>query len=182
MRSDELLLRRLACTAHLVGGIAGEFYTMNAAHYNTTAPPSFDHEPHVAQASFGRLLTNSSVAVLRGSHGANVARVDKEGTRIVSLHTADGRVLGAPPYHLVSFVPQCFGIRFHIFFIIRSVSIHRCVLPCRYRRMLPMPMVFKLMVSCSTDGVQVRPCSSMRVTRVTSLRLRVEAGQWAASL
>ena len=84
-----------AAHEHLVGGVAAEFYSLNAAHYNTTAPPSWDHEPQVAQASFDRLLANSTVTILRGGHGANVAHVEKDGKRIVALHTADGRVLGA---------------------------------------------------------------------------------------
>ena len=71
---------------------------MNAAHYNTTAPPSYNHEPHVAQASFDRMLANSTVTVLRGGHGANVATVNKVGERIVSLHTSDGRAFAADVY------------------------------------------------------------------------------------
>ena len=80
---------------HLIGGIAGEFYSMNAAHYNTTAPPSYNHEPHVAQASFHQILANSTVTLLRGGHGANLARVAKRGRQVASLQTADGRELTA---------------------------------------------------------------------------------------
>jgi hypothetical protein len=50
------------------------------------------------QASFGRLLANSTVAILRGGHGANVESVSKVGSRIASLRTADGRVLSATAF------------------------------------------------------------------------------------
>ncbi len=84
----------------IIGGVALEFYTANAKHYNTTAPPSWDHEPHVAQASMASLLSNSTVTVIRGltTHGSNVAHVTKSGTRIVSLQTADGRVFSATAF------------------------------------------------------------------------------------
>ena len=84
-----------AASGGLIGGIAAEFYRANAAHYGTTAPPSWNHEPHVAQASFNHLLANSTVSVLRGGHGANVVSVTKQGLRIVSLQTADGRAFSA---------------------------------------------------------------------------------------
>ena len=84
----------------IIGGIALEFYSANAKHYNTTAPPSWDHEPHVAQASIDRLLSDSTVAIIRGLtvHGSNVVDVIKNGTRIVSLRTADGRVFAATAF------------------------------------------------------------------------------------
>jgi hypothetical protein len=78
-------------TLGLIGGIAGEFYSRNAAHYGTTAPPSYDHEPHVAMNTFRALLANSSVTMLRGGHGLNVVSVSKSGAQIRSLAVADGR-------------------------------------------------------------------------------------------
>ena len=63
----------------LIGGIAAEFYSSNARHYNTTAPPSYDHEPHVAQSTFDELLANSTVSVIRGGHGANIVSAQKHG-------------------------------------------------------------------------------------------------------
>ena len=79
----------------LIGGIAAEFYSSNARHYNTTAPPSYDHEPHVAQRTFDELLANSTVSVIRGGHGANIVSAQKHGRVIESITVADGRKFAA---------------------------------------------------------------------------------------
>jgi hypothetical protein len=50
-----------AAKGGLIGGLALEFYRSNAAHYNTTAPPSWDHEPHVAQVYIPRSTDVSPV-------------------------------------------------------------------------------------------------------------------------
>ena len=79
----------------LIGGIAAEFYSSNARHYNTTAPPSYNHEPHVAQRTFDELLASSTVSVIRGGHGANVVSAQKRGRVIESITVADGRKFAA---------------------------------------------------------------------------------------
>jgi len=91
MSSGGLSKTDIGAGAGLIGGIAGEFYSRCAAAYNTTAPPHYDHEPHVAREAFEGLLTNSSVVLLRGGHAANIARAEKNGTRIVAITLADGR-------------------------------------------------------------------------------------------
>ena len=78
----------------LIGGVAGEFYSRCAAAYGTTAPPHYDHEPHVASEAFAALLANASgVRLLRGGHGANVRRATKHGLAIASIELADGRTV-----------------------------------------------------------------------------------------
>jgi hypothetical protein len=106
-----------AASTHLVGGVAGEFYSMVAAFYNRTAPPFYNHEPHVAMTAFERLLNTSSITVLRGGHGANIAsaqlrehevepvvgasvrsyphRAGKAAAHIESIKLSDGRVITA---------------------------------------------------------------------------------------
>ena len=64
----------------------------------------WNHEPHVARAAFDHLLANSTVTLLWGGHGANVAGVGKSpgGKQIMSLHTADGRSFGARAFARLS--------------------------------------------------------------------------------
>eukprot|EP00038_Savillea_parva_P011236 m.196160 g.196160 ORF g.196160 m.196160 type:complete len:693 (-) comp19704_c0_seq1:6-2084(-) len=82
-------------TTHLVGGIAGEFYSRVAQRYNTTAPPHYNHEPHVAQQVFDEMLNESTVQLVWGGHGANIQSATKQGTDIVSITLMDGTNLTA---------------------------------------------------------------------------------------
>jgi hypothetical protein len=81
--------------AGLIGGVAGEFYSACARAYSTTAPPHYDHEPHVASDAFEALLANSSVKLLRGGHGANIKAAVNTGTSIDRIELADGRSVAA---------------------------------------------------------------------------------------
>jgi len=84
-----------AQSVHLIGGVAGEFYQLVAAHYNQTAPPFYNHEPHVAARAFGRLLNASTnITLVRGGHAANIASAEREAHgRLRSITLADGRVV-----------------------------------------------------------------------------------------
>ena len=84
--------------AGLIGGVGGEFYSLCAKAYHTTAPPLYDHEPHVAQNAFEALLANSSVVMLRGGHGANVKAATKHKLRITSIELTDGRTVTAKAF------------------------------------------------------------------------------------
>eukprot|EP01047_Picozoa_sp_COSAG01_P076437 COSAG01_NODE_13420_length_1588_cov_1.427132_2_plen_221_part_00 len=61
-----------AAKGGLIGGLALEFYRSNAAHYNTTAPPSWDHEPHVAQVYIHVLRSTHVSAVVSPSSSSRV--------------------------------------------------------------------------------------------------------------
>lgn len=78
----------------IIGGYAREFYMQAAAHYGVTnldQPQNWRSEPHVDEQIFQKMLHDSGVKVvfheqLREKHG-----VEKNGSRLVSVTTADNK-------------------------------------------------------------------------------------------
>eukprot|EP00039_Didymoeca_costata_P022047 m.3571 g.3571 ORF g.3571 m.3571 type:complete len:595 (+) comp2789_c0_seq1:164-1948(+) len=84
-----------AADGGLIGGITLEFYSRVAKIYNTTAPPSWNHEPHVALAVYESMLNESTVDIIRGGHGANIRSATVKARRITSITLVDGRLIQA---------------------------------------------------------------------------------------
>lgn len=81
-----------------IGGAAREFFERVAAHYpgakgsEAAQGPGWTFEPHVAEDIFRQMLSEARV---KTQFGRQLAGVNKEGTRIVSLVMTDGDVFRA---------------------------------------------------------------------------------------
>jgi hypothetical protein len=78
---------------HLIGGLAGEFFTRVARHYNRSWSPAsgnpddWTFEPHVAEDTFNSWLKEAGTTV-RLEH--RVETVEKQGNRIANLKVENG--------------------------------------------------------------------------------------------
>eukprot|EP00040_Diaphanoeca_grandis_P034950 m.218484 g.218484 ORF g.218484 m.218484 type:complete len:712 (-) comp33268_c0_seq2:49-2184(-) len=76
----------------VIGGLANEFFVQVAQHYNaTTHEPLYYLEPHVAEATFAKMLEAAHVTVVRHGRVVSVAKVE---SRISSITLEDGAVIG----------------------------------------------------------------------------------------
>jgi hypothetical protein len=76
-----------------IGGISREFYQRVGKHYGK--PETWVFEPHVAEATFEKMLFEAGVTVRRNQHLTNVER---EGTRLRSISMEDGSTLRCAMY------------------------------------------------------------------------------------
>jgi hypothetical protein len=77
----------------VIGGLSRDFFARVGGHYGE--PVEWNFEPHVATQVFTDLLTEAHVNLILDAPVREKGGVQKEGTRVVSITTEDGRVFRA---------------------------------------------------------------------------------------
>jgi hypothetical protein len=104
------------CQLSITGGLTEIFYNRSASHYGDSPKAAakgrggpnmpYNLEPHVALEILEGMLKEANVTVL---YGTEVKTVDKEGTRLTTLHMEDGRSYSAKVFVDASYEGDLFA-------------------------------------------------------------------------